>query len=70
VELRFLLTQGLEPIFRTNDGSNCDRNINTSTFEGRRAACRLLLSKPGPLQDTAIRHHPAAIELQARDSPP
>src|SRR5580700_8855847 len=36
VQLRFLLTQGLDPIFRTNDGSNCDVNINTSTLQGRR----------------------------------
>jgi hypothetical protein len=31
VNLRFDLTQGLDPIFRTNDGSNCDHNIDTST---------------------------------------
>src|SRR6516225_12188408 len=45
VRLRFLLTQGLDPIFRTNDGSNCDHNINTSTLEGRRAAYSLLLDR-------------------------
>lgn len=45
VQLRFLLTQGLDPIFRTNDGSTCDHNINTSTFEGRRQAYSLLLSR-------------------------
>src|SRR5579859_7917603 len=45
VQLRFLLTQGLDPIFRTNDGSNCDHNIDTSTVEGRRAAYSLLLSR-------------------------
>ena len=45
VQARFLLTQGLDPIFRTNDGSNCDHNINTSTVEGRRAAYSLLLSR-------------------------
>ncbi len=45
VQLRFLLTQGLDPIFRTNDGSNCDHNINTATFEGRRAAYSLLTSR-------------------------
>ncbi len=44
VQVRFLLTQGLDPIFRTNDGSNCDRNINTSSFEGRRQAYSLLLN--------------------------
>lgn len=44
VRLRFLLTQGLDPIFRANDGSNCDHNIDTSTLAGRRAAYSLLLS--------------------------
>jgi cytochrome c peroxidase len=45
VRLRFLLTQGLDPIFRTNDGSNCDQNIDTSTVEGRRQAYSLLLNR-------------------------
>src|SRR5580700_9194589 len=45
VQLRFLFTQGLDPIFRTNDGSNCDHNINTATLEGRRQAYSLLLSR-------------------------
>jgi cytochrome c peroxidase len=45
VQLRFLLTQGLDPIFRTNDGSNCDHNIDTSTLEERREAYSLLLSR-------------------------
>src|SRR6266550_1688164 len=38
LQLRFLLTQGLDPIFRPNDGSNCDQNIDTSTVQGRRQA--------------------------------
>lgn len=45
IKLRFLLTLGLDPIFRTNDGSNCDHNISTSTIEERRAAYSLLLSR-------------------------
>ena len=45
VQLRFLLTQGLDPIFRTNDGSNCDQNIDTSTLQERRKAYSLLLSR-------------------------
>src|SRR5215469_16346029 len=45
VQLRFLVTQGLDPIFRTNDGSNCDHNIDTSTADGRRAAYSLLLNR-------------------------
>jgi cytochrome c peroxidase len=45
VKFRFLLTQGTDPIFRTNDGSNCDHNIDTSDVEGRRKAYSLLLNK-------------------------
>jgi hypothetical protein len=45
VKTRFYLTQGLDPIFRTNDGSNCDHNIDTSTFGGRRNAYSLLTNK-------------------------
>ena len=45
VKLRFELTQGLDPIFRTNDGSNCDHNIDTSTVAGRRKEYSLLIDK-------------------------
>jgi hypothetical protein len=45
VQLRFQLTRGLDPIFRTNDGSNCDHNIDTSNIEGRRQAYSLLLNR-------------------------
>src|SRR5438270_13221331 len=45
LQLRFLLTKGFVPIFRPNDGSNCNQNIDTSTLEGRRQAYSLLLSK-------------------------
>ncbi len=45
IQLRFLLTQGNDPIFRTNDGSNCDHNIDTSTLHGKRQAYSLLLSR-------------------------
>jgi hypothetical protein len=45
VKLRFDLTSGLDPIFRTNDGSNCDHNIDTSTLQGRRQAYSLLITK-------------------------
>lgn len=45
VKARFEMTQGLDPIFRTNDGSNCDHNIDTSTLEGRRKAYSLLINK-------------------------
>ena len=45
LKLRFEQTQGRDPIFRTNDGSNCDHNIDVSTIEGRRKAYSLLLNK-------------------------
>src|SRR5215469_2635822 len=35
VQLRFALTEGKDPIFRTVDGSNCDHNIDVSTVAGR-----------------------------------
>ena len=45
VELRFLLSQGRDPIFRTVDGSNCDHNIDVSTVRGREAAYSLLRTR-------------------------
>jgi len=45
VQLRFNLTAGLDPIFRTVDGSNCDHNIDTSTVAGRSAAYSLLRTR-------------------------
>ncbi len=45
IQVRFFLTRGLDPIFRTNDGSNCDHDIDTSTVEGRFKAYSLLLSR-------------------------
>src|SRR4051794_38291522 len=45
VDLRFALTGGTDPIFRTNDGSNCDHNIDTSTVAGRSAAYSLLRTR-------------------------
>ena len=41
---RFRLTRGLDPIFRTNDGSNCE-GADVSSIGARRAAFSLLLSK-------------------------
>jgi cytochrome c peroxidase len=45
VQARFDSSQGLDPIFRTNDGSNCDHNIDVSTLAGRRAAYSLLRTR-------------------------
>ena len=42
---RFEHTQGLDPIFRPNDGSNCDHSIDISTLHGRRQAYSLLTSR-------------------------
>jgi cytochrome c peroxidase len=38
VALRFTLTNGLDPIFRTVDGSICDHGIDTSSVSGRKHA--------------------------------
>lgn len=45
VRERFELTGGLDPIFRTVDGSNCNHNIQTATVEERREAYSLLVRK-------------------------
>jgi cytochrome c peroxidase len=45
VALRFDLTLGTDPIFRTNDGSNCNHGIDVSTFLGRRSAYSLLRTR-------------------------
>jgi len=45
IQKRFTQSHGLDPIFRTNDGSNCDHNIDTASVEGRRKAYSLLLSR-------------------------
>jgi cytochrome c peroxidase len=45
LQQRFALTQGLDPIFRTNDGSNCNHNIDVSTLAGRSAAYSLLRTR-------------------------
>jgi len=41
---RFEATGGTDPIFRTNDGSNCD-DLDTSTVDARRQAYSLLISR-------------------------
>ena len=45
VKLRFELTQGRDPIFRTVDGSTCNEHIETGTLAGRRKAYSLLLDR-------------------------
>ncbi len=45
VQERFEQTQGQDPIFRTNDGSNCDHSIDVSTLAGREAAYSLLRTR-------------------------
>ena len=43
MKTRFDSTHGLDPVFRTVDGSNCDYNIDTSNEGRRRKAYSLLL---------------------------
>jgi len=45
VQARFDHTQGLDPIFRTVDGSNCNLNIDVSTLAGRSSAYSLLRTR-------------------------
>ena len=45
VQARFESSGGLDPIFRTNDGANCDHNIDTSTIDDRASAYSLLRSR-------------------------
>jgi cytochrome c peroxidase len=45
VQLRFLLTQGKDPIFRPVDGANCNENAQTATVSDRRKAYSLLLDR-------------------------
>ena len=45
VQGRFDASAGLDPIFRTNDGSNCDHNIDVTTLAGRAAAFSLLRTR-------------------------
>jgi hypothetical protein len=42
---RFELTRGMDPLFRTVDGSNCDHDVDVSTLKGRRAAYSLLRTR-------------------------
>jgi cytochrome c peroxidase len=44
IQERFAATQGLDPIFRTNDGANCP-SADVSTLQARRQAYSMLLNK-------------------------
>lgn len=44
IQQRFYLSRGRDPLFRTNDGSNC-AGADVSTFEKARSAYSLLLNK-------------------------
>ncbi len=44
LQARFNSSQGMDPIFRPNDGSNCPSD-DVSSFQGRRSAYSLLLNK-------------------------
>ena len=45
VQALFTVTQGLDPIFRPNDGSNCNHDIDTTTIRGRANAYSLLRNR-------------------------
>ncbi len=45
VQERFDASAGLDPIFRSADGSNCDHDIDVSSVAGRRAAYSLLRTR-------------------------
>ena len=45
VQERFRQSEGLEPIFRTVDGSNCDHGVDVSTLAGRWEAYSLLRTR-------------------------
>lgn len=45
VKARFDASAGLDPIFRTNDGSNCDHDIEVKTLADRKDAYSQLTSK-------------------------
>src|SRR5262245_37154713 len=45
IQHRFVQTDGLDPIFRTVDGSNCNHDIDVSTVAGRSAAYSLLRTR-------------------------
>jgi hypothetical protein len=60
---RFERTRGLDPIFRTNDGSNCE-GANISTLEERRRVFSLLLTKALIRIDLEV---PAGAEFEIVD---
>jgi len=45
IQQRFVQTAGLDPIFRTVDGSNCNHGIDVSTLAGRSSAYSLLRTR-------------------------
>ena len=63
VELRFLLTQGQDPIFRPVDGANCNHNIDVSSRSGRQAAYSLLRTRG---LDPCRHRRPRKRRLQGR----
>jgi cytochrome c peroxidase len=63
VQAKFNATQGTEPIFRTNDGSNCP-SADVSTMSARRQAYSQLLSKGLIRVSIAV---PANAEFQIVD---
>ncbi len=67
LRLRFEITQGTDPIFRTNDGSNSPL-ADTSTFHARRDAYSMLLTKAVIRVGLSVPAN-AEFELLAVDDP-
>src|SRR5262249_60704060 len=67
IQARFEATRGTDPIFRTNDGSTSPL-ADTSTFEARRAAYSMLLTK-GLIRVGLSVPPTAEFELLAVDDP-
>ena len=64
---RFARTEGLDPIFRTNDGSNC-AGADVATIDGRQRAFSLLLTK-GLIRVEVPVPAEAEFEIAAVDDP-
>lgn len=67
VQRRFAASSGLDPIFRTNDGSNCE-GADVSTVAARQSAFTLLLSK-GLIRATFDVPNGAEFVVESVDDP-
>jgi cytochrome c peroxidase len=68
VQKRFEATDGLDPIFRTVDGSNCNHDVDVSTVAARREAYSLLRTR-GLIRIALPAPATADFEVVSVDSP-